>query len=74
MVRYRLPDDYYDTYAANVRALDISHVSQVAQALIRPNQMVWVVVGDWAVIEEGIADLGVGEIHHVDADGNLVDR
>ena len=74
MVRYDLPDDYYDSYAANVRALDISNVSQVAQALIRPNRMVWVVVGDRAVIEEGIADLGLGEIHHVDADGNLLDR
>ena len=74
MVRYDLPDDYYDTYAANVRALDISSVSEMAQALIRPNGMVWVVVGDRAVIEEGIADLGLGEIHHVDADGNPTDR
>lgn len=74
MVRYDLPDDYYDTYAANVRALDILTVSEVAQALIRTNRMVWVVVGDRAVIEGGIADLGLGEIHHVDADGNLLDR
>ena len=74
MVRYDLPDDYYDTYAATVRALDISSVSEMAQALIRPNGMVWVVVGDRAVIEDGIADLGLGEIHHVDADGNPTDR
>ena len=73
MVRYGLPADYYDTYAANVRALDISDVSEVAQALIQPGRMVWVVVGDRAVIEEGIAELGLGEIHHVDADGNLLD-
>ena len=72
MVRYDLPGDYYDTYAANVRALDISNVSEVARGLIRPNGMVWVVVGDRAVIEDGIADLGLGEIHHVDADGNPV--
>ena len=74
MVRYDLPADYYGTYAANVRALDIRNVSEVAQALIQPNQMVWVVVGDLAVIKEGIADLGLGEVHQVDADGNLLDR
>ena len=74
MVRYDLPDDYYDTYAANVRALDMLNVSEVAQALISPNRMVWVVVGDRAVIEDGIADLGLGEIHHVDADGNVLDQ
>ena len=73
IVRYGLPDDYYDTYAENVRALDISGVSETAQALIRPDRMVWVVVGDRAVIEEGIAELGLGEIHHVDADGNRLD-
>ena len=73
IVRYGLPDDYYDTYARHVRALDISDVSEVAQALIRPDRMVWVIVGDLAIIEEGIAELGLGEIHHVDADGNLLD-
>ena len=73
-VRYDLPDDYYDTYAASVRALDISSVSEMTQTLIRPDRMVWVVVGDRAVIQDGIADLELGEMHHVDADGNLLDR
>ena len=73
MVRYDLPDDYYDTYAANVRALDISRVSEVVQELIRPDRMVWVVVGDRTLIEGGIAELGLGEIRHVDADGRPID-
>ena len=74
MVRYDLPHDYYDTYAANVRALDLSTVSGVARSLIRPDRLVWVVVGDAAIVEEEIAALGFGEITHVDADGNLLDR
>ena len=72
-VRYGLPDDYYDTYARNVMELDISEVSEAAQALIHPDRMVWVVVGDQTLIEAGIRGLGLGELHYLDADGNLVE-
>ena len=74
IVRFGLEDDHYDTYAGQVRALEISDVSNVAKELIQPGRMVWVVVGDRALIEEGIEALGLGELHHMDADGNLLDE
>ena len=50
LVSYGLPDDHYDTYAAKVRALKVDNVASVAQKVIHPDRLVWVVVGDRAKI------------------------
>jgi zinc protease len=34
------------------------------------DRLLWVVVGDLTKIEKGIRELDLGQIHHVDADGN----
>ena len=73
MVRFGLPADYYDTYASEVRALTVADLSDAADTVIQPGRLVWVIVGDRAVIEEGIQELGLGEIHYMDADGNELD-
>ena len=73
MVQYGLPQDYYDTYAANVRALQLADISRVANSTIHPQQLVWVIVGDRAKIEAGIISLNMGKIHFVDADGNVAE-
>ncbi|HLX44636.1 MAG TPA: insulinase family protein, partial [Bryobacteraceae bacterium] len=46
MIQFGLPDDYYETYAGKVRALKLSDIADVAHKVIRPDNMVWVVVGD----------------------------
>jgi len=74
MVRYGLEPDHYDTYVGKVRALETSDVSAVARDIIQPDRLVWVVVGDRAVIEEGIRQLAFGELHHIDTDGNRLDQ
>ena len=72
MVEYDLPEDYYDTYTSQVRSLNVAQVTQAAHDVIRPDNLVWIVVGDRAVIEEGIRDLGIGELILIDADGNTL--
>lgn len=72
LVRYNLPDDYYDTYTGKVRALTTADMETAAAKLLRPDALVWLIVGDRAKIEPGIKELGLGEIHHIDADGNPV--
>jgi zinc protease len=72
IVRYGLPDDHYETYPERLRALKLSQISQAAQSLIHADNLVWVIVGDLAKIEEGIRELNLGEIYQVDADGNPV--
>ena len=70
MVRFQLPADYYDTYAARVLALNPADVHVAARKVVHPNQRVWVVVGDRAKIEPGIRELGLGEVRLIDPDGN----
>ncbi|MFB3828152.1 MAG: M16 family metallopeptidase [Bryobacteraceae bacterium] len=70
MVRNGLPDDFYDTYAANMRKLTLNDVNTAAEKLIKPDRMIWVVVGDRSRIEAGIRELNYGELRIVDADGN----
>ncbi len=72
IVRYGLPDDHYETYPERLRALKLSQISQAAQSLIHADNLVWVIVGDLAKIEEGIRELNLGEIYQVDAAGNPV--
>ncbi len=69
MIQFGLPDDYYETYAAKVRALKLSDMADVAHKVIRPDNMVWVVVGDRSKIEAGIRELGLGEIKLLDGNG-----
>ena len=73
MVRYGLPDDYWDTYADKVSSIDENKVSEVAAQYVKPDNMVWVVVGDRAKIEENIKALDIGEIQYLDAQGNPVE-
>jgi zinc protease len=70
LVEYRWPDDYYDTMAARIRALRAGDLDAAAKQVIYPDHLVWVVVGDRAKIEPGIRELGFGDIHIIDADGN----
>ncbi|HET6568044.1 MAG TPA: pitrilysin family protein [Rhodothermales bacterium] len=74
IVRYGLPDDYYDTYAGKVRALDVKDLAAAAQELVHPDHLVWVIVGDREKIEPGIRALGFGEVRLIDADGNVLSQ
>ena len=69
LVTYGLDDHYYETYAQRVRALTIPDASTAAQEAIRPDHLVWVIVGDRSKIEAGIRELNFGEVRFLDADG-----
>lgn len=73
IVRYSLPDDYFDTYPTKIAALDLSNISGAAEKVLHPDNLVWVVVGDRAKIESGVRDLAFGEIKFIDSDGNPVE-
>ena len=72
MVRFNLPADYYETYAGKVKSLVLNDMNQAALEVVRPNNLIWVVVGDRAKIEKGIRELGYGEVRFMDADGKQV--
>jgi len=70
LIRFGLSDDYYENYPRTLRDLRLAEVSLAARRLISVDQLLWVVVGDLSRIEKEIRELNLGEIHHVDADGN----
>lgn len=73
VLRFGLADDYWDSYAAMVQDLDVDDVSRGAASIVNPAQTTWVIVGDKEQIVPGLAELGLGEIHFIDADGNPVE-
>ncbi len=73
IVAYDLPDNYWDTYVETVRNLSLKQIAESADSVIKPDNLVWVVVGDREIIEPKIRELELGEIIHLDTDGNLLE-
>lgn len=72
ILEYGLPEDYFNTFTQKAMAITPDSANAIAQKLIQPGHLIWVVVGDMSKVEQGIRDLNLGEIHKIDADGNPV--
>ena len=56
---YKRADDYYETVADRYRGLDTAGLDRTARAVIRPQDMVFVIVGDAAKVRPQLASLGL---------------
>ena len=74
LVIHDLPEDYYDVYRSNVRAVTTSGVLRAAQKHLQPDQLRVVVVGDPAVIAHPIAEVTGMAPEIVASDGGEVSR
>jgi len=72
IVEFKLSPDYYSTYAGRIKALAVNNLNEAATKVIKPESLVWVIVGDREKIEKGIRELNLGEVKLIDADGNEV--
>jgi zinc protease len=72
IVQFNLPDTYYRDYPARIQGMKAEAVQDAAKRVIKPNSLVWVIVGDKAKIEASIKALGWGDVRYADADGNLL--
>ena len=72
MVKYNLPDDYYQKYDENVRNLSLTDIQEVSKAIVKPNEVNWFMVGDKAKIASKLDELGFDAIIEIDADGNPI--
>lgn len=70
LVKYGLPDDYYQNYDENVKALTLDELNKVGKQVVKPEQVNWFVVGDKAKIIDKLEKLGFDDIVEIDADGN----
>jgi zinc protease len=72
IVTFGLEDRYYDTFADKVRAQTVQTLTEAAAEVVRPDNLIWVVVGDRSKIEAGLRELKLGEIRLIDTDGKRV--
>jgi zinc protease len=70
VVDYNLPDDYWANYGENMRKLTEADLAKAAQKFVRPDEIIWIIVGDLKKIEAGIRELNYGEVIKLDGDGN----
>jgi zinc protease len=72
IVKYNLPDDYFQKYGENVKNVSLKDVQSISKDIIKPNEVNWFMVGDKAKIIEGLEKLGFDAIIEIDADGNQI--
>lgn len=68
MALYGLAADYYDTYAAHVRAVSAADVEAVSARWLRTEQLTIAIAGDVAAVAGEMESLGIGAVH-VDENG-----
>lgn len=62
LVTFRLPEDYYDTYRANISSVTAQDVLDAAKAYVKPEQLQITVVGNPELIEESVGALAIGPL------------
>jgi zinc protease len=71
-INQNLPADFWPRYAANIRSLDEAQLAAAAKKFVRPDEIIWIVVGDLRKIEAGVRELGYGEVTVLDNDGKRI--
>ena len=71
LLQFGFPDDYYDSYSRRVNGLTTGDLASAAKAVIHPDRIVWLVVGDRAKIDDSLRQLNLGEIRYLGPDGTL---
>ncbi|MDO9039110.1 MAG: pitrilysin family protein [Lutibacter sp.] len=74
LVKYNLPDDYYQKYDSNVRSLSLNELQSVSKKAVKPNAVNWFMVGDKEKISSKLNELGFDNIIEIDADGNPINQ
>ncbi len=72
LVRYDLPDDYFEEYPSKIRALTCADLEKAAKQFVKPQSLSWILVGDRSKIEEPVRALGFGDIVVLDENGETV--
>jgi zinc protease len=65
MVFYNLPSNYFSEFVSRILSVTENEVNEAAKKYILPDQMIIVVVGDKAKVEEGIKKLNLGELKNL---------
>ncbi len=69
VIRWRLPEDYFDNYVQHVQSVSLDDVRRVAAKYFDPKQMSVFIVGDRKKVAPRIKELDLGELRCVDERG-----
>jgi zinc protease len=69
---YKLPADYWDTYASKIEAVTAADIQRVAQKYWTPDRLQIVAVGDLAKVEPALKKLGTVQVF--DAEGKPISK
>ena len=72
MVRFTLPNNYWEEYAGLVSGVSVQEANAAARNQLKPDQLIWVVVGDLTKIEGEVRALNLGELTLMDVDGKIL--
>ena len=70
--RFDRPENWVTTLPAQYAALTPEAITKTADALLRPNAMTWVVVGDLSKIEAKVRALNFGTVEVWNAEGKKI--
>ncbi len=72
MVKFNLPQDYFEKYSGKVKSLSLDDIQGAAEKVLHPDSLIWIVVTDAAKEENNIKELGY-ELKHINGDGEVID-
>ena len=72
LVKYNLPDNYYQNYDEDVRGITLTDLKDISSKVVKPDEVNWFVVGDKVKIRAKLDKLGFDKIIEIDADGNPI--
>ena len=72
--RFGRPDDYAATLKQRYQAVGLEQLQAVAEEVLHPDRLTWVIIGNRAAIEEELRELDLAPLEEIDADGRPVQR
>jgi predicted Zn-dependent peptidase len=73
-INYGRGSEYLKTYPALLQNMTLDQVHKAEGKVVKPNNLIWVIVGDKAKIEKGIHELNIGTVHYLTPQGKPIAR
>ena len=71
-IEFNNDKDYAKNYAVMLQNLTLLSIQKAAARVIKPEQLIWLIIGDRTKIENGIKALNMGPVTFLDEDGNEI--
>ena len=73
LVTYGLDETYWDTYVQKLQSITLDQVNHSAKTYIKPDALLWLIIGDLTEIEPAIRESNIGKIVIIDENGNIAE-